>query len=72
MRLTGHVIGLLKEYMRDLVEQARLPLYGAARERAKFFDQFQPGFELLFWRCLRDGDVEAAFATATRGPHRAL
>ena len=23
MRLTGHVIGLLKEYMRDLVEQAR-------------------------------------------------
>ena len=23
MRLTGHVIGLLKEYMQDLVEQAR-------------------------------------------------
>jgi hypothetical protein len=23
LRLTGHVIGLLKEYMRDLVEQAR-------------------------------------------------
>lgn len=23
MRLTGHAIGLLKEYMRDLVEQAR-------------------------------------------------
>lgn len=23
MRFTGHVIGLLKEYMRDLVEQAR-------------------------------------------------
>ncbi len=23
MRLTGHLIGLLKEYMRDLVEQAR-------------------------------------------------
>lgn len=23
MRLTGHVIGLLKEYMRDLIEQAR-------------------------------------------------
>ncbi len=23
MKLTGHVIGLLKEYMRDLVEQAR-------------------------------------------------
>ncbi|MGQ0811781.1 MAG: hypothetical protein ACT4OO_11240 [Nitrospiraceae bacterium] len=23
MRITGHVIGLLKEYMRDLVEQAR-------------------------------------------------
>ena len=23
MRLTGHVIGMLKEYMQDLVEQAR-------------------------------------------------
>jgi CHAT domain-containing protein/tetratricopeptide (TPR) repeat protein len=56
----------------ETAERARTRPYGDAQQRAEFFAQFAPGFELLVeWR-LRDGDVEGAVVAAARARSRTL
>lgn len=62
---------LLEEAV-GVVEEARLRTYGDAQQRAAFFGQFEPGFDLLVEWCVRDGDVEGAFRAVTRSRSRAL
>jgi tetratricopeptide (TPR) repeat protein len=62
---------LLEEAMR-VVETARLQTYGDGGQRAVFFAQFEPAYEQLLDRSLRDGDFDTAFVTAARGRSRGL
>jgi CHAT domain-containing protein/tetratricopeptide (TPR) repeat protein len=55
-----------------VVEAARLGIYGASAERARYFAQFAPSYERLVANCLEAGDVEGALEAATRGRSRTL
>jgi Tfp pilus assembly protein PilF len=56
----------------EAAERSRTRPYGDAQQRAEFFAQFAPGFELLVeWR-LRDGDVEGAAVAAAHARSRTL
>jgi tetratricopeptide (TPR) repeat protein len=56
----------------DVADAARLNTFGEAAQRAQFFAQFAPAFELLASWCARDGDGEALLRTAVRSRSRTL
>jgi CHAT domain-containing protein/tetratricopeptide (TPR) repeat protein len=55
-----------------VVEKARFQVYGDSRQRAIFFAQFGPAFDLMVEWCLRDGDVEGALTASVRGRSRTM
>jgi CHAT domain-containing protein/tetratricopeptide (TPR) repeat protein len=56
----------------DVADRARLNTFGEAAQRAQFFAQFAPAFELLAAWCARDGDGEGLFRVAVRSRSRTL
>lgn len=56
----------------DVVEKARGRTYGADRQRAEFFKQFEPGFDQLVELCTSAGNIEKAFHFAERGRSRSF
>jgi len=56
----------------ELVEKARLRMFGDAQQRAVFFAQFAPAFEQSIDWLLENQDVEGAFQVLTRGRSRTL
>jgi CHAT domain-containing protein/tetratricopeptide (TPR) repeat protein len=56
----------------DVADRARLNTFGEAAQRAQFFAQFAPAFELLAAWCARDGDGEGLLRTIVRSRSRTL
>jgi CHAT domain-containing protein/tetratricopeptide (TPR) repeat protein len=56
----------------DVADRARLTTFGEAGQRAQFFAQFRPAFELLAGWHARDGEGEALAAVITRSRSRTL
>jgi CHAT domain-containing protein/tetratricopeptide (TPR) repeat protein len=56
----------------DVADRARLNTFGEAAQRAQFFAQFAPAFELLASWCTRDGDGEGLLRTVLRSRSRTL
>ncbi|AWM38850.1 hypothetical protein C1280_18925 [Gemmata obscuriglobus] len=56
----------------DIADRARLSTFGEAAQRAQFFVQFAPMFELLASWCARDGDGEGLLRVVTRSRSRTL
>jgi tetratricopeptide (TPR) repeat protein len=56
----------------DLADRARLNTFGAAAQRAQFFAQFAPAFELLAAWCARDGDGDGLLRAVVRSRSRTL
>lgn len=56
----------------DVADRARLNTFGEAAQRAQFFAQFAPAFELLAAWCARDGDGEGLLRVAVRSRSRTL
>ncbi|MDY3551181.1 CHAT domain-containing protein [Gemmata sp. JC717] len=56
----------------DIADRARLSTFGEAAQRAQFFVQFAPMFELLAAWCARDGDGEGLLRVVTRSRSRTL
>ncbi len=56
----------------DLADRARLNTFGEASQRAQFFAQFAPAFELSAEWCARDGDGDGLLRVALRSRSRTL
>jgi CHAT domain-containing protein/tetratricopeptide (TPR) repeat protein len=56
----------------DIADRARLNTFGEAAQRAQFFAQFAPAFELLARWHARDGDGEGVLRVAARSRSRTL
>ncbi|MFO0945754.1 MAG: CHAT domain-containing tetratricopeptide repeat protein [Planctomycetota bacterium] len=56
----------------DVVEKARSRTYGADKQRAEFFKQFEPGFDQLVDWSTESGRIEKAFQFAERGRSRSF
>jgi len=56
----------------DVADRARLNTFGEAAQRAQFFAQFTPAFELLAAWCARDGDGEGLLRVVVRSRSRTL
>lgn len=56
----------------DVADKARLNTFGEAAQRAQFFAQFAPAFDLLAAWHARDGDGDALLRTAARSRSRTL
>lgn len=56
----------------DVADRARLNTFGEAAQRAQFFAQFTPAFELLATWCARDGDGEGLLRVVVRSRSRTL
>lgn len=56
----------------DLADRARLNTFGEAAQRAQFFAQFAPAFELLAAWQARDGDGDGVLHTVARSRSRTL
>jgi CHAT domain-containing protein len=56
----------------DVADRARLNTFGEAAQRAQFFAQFAPAFDLLAAWYTRDGDGEGLFRVAVRSRSRTL
>jgi CHAT domain-containing protein len=56
----------------DVADRARLNTFGEAAQRAQFFAQFAPAFELLAAWCARDGDGDGLLRAVVRSRSRTL
>lgn len=56
----------------DVADRARLNTFGEAAQRAQFFAQFAPAFELHAAWCARDGDGDGLLRVAVRSRSRTL
>lgn len=56
----------------DIADRARLNTFGEAAQRARYFAQFAPAFEMLAAWCARDGDGEGVLRVVTRSRSRTL
>ncbi len=56
----------------DVADRARLNTFGEAAQRAQFFAQFAPAFEMLAAWCARDNDGEGVLRVVTRSRSRTL
>jgi CHAT domain-containing protein/tetratricopeptide (TPR) repeat protein len=56
----------------DVADRARLNTFGEAAQRAQFFAQFAPAFDLLASWCARDGDGDGLLRLAVRSRSRTL
>jgi CHAT domain-containing protein/tetratricopeptide (TPR) repeat protein len=56
----------------DVADRARLNTFGEAAQRAQFFSQFAPAFELLAAWCARDNDGDGLLRVIVRSRSRTL
>ena len=56
----------------DVADRARLNTFGEAAQRAQFFAQFAPAFEMLAAWCARDNDGEGVLRVVARSRSRTL
>jgi CHAT domain-containing protein len=56
----------------DIADRARLNTFGEAAQRAQFFSQFAPAFELFAAWCARDDDGEGVLRVVARSRSRTL
>ncbi len=56
----------------DVADRARMNTFGEAAQRAQFFAQFAPAFELLARWAARDGDGDAVLRVVSRSRSRTL